>query len=343
MLKKLELSELVVSDVPTKAPLALSGKLLEQLIVQNSGANMSLAVQLPALKVLRESCLLFVETQQVILRSFANVRSLELTLEHQNQLQPALEQTPQLEKLTAHIRQQPTDALVLQLAQHCTRLQELTMGYEQSLTQLTDQALLALAQGCKGLRKLNLGIVDHLTHSGVEAIGRSCSQLTHLNIQPFPGGEAGCVLNDHVLAQFHRCKQLQELSLQSWDGFTMNGFKSAVGEWPSIIKLYLKHCDGLKDTAALLCALASGARRLSELVLEGGKLNPEEGSQAANQMVACGMNLASIRIYAGDPLTEEMILIFLRGMANMKEFTPPFHLLDKGQLAIDWRAAYHIR
>lgn len=100
------------------------------------------------------------------------------------------------------------------------------------------------------LQEISLSSIPNLMDSGIEAIARICKRLRSINLQDCRN------LSDGALDSLRNCKNIQELSLKGFFGFSPSGLSKIGKNCPKLLKFSLDFGDYVPGTYSIDITLA---------------------------------------------------------------------------------------
>jgi len=110
---------------------------------------------------------------------------------------------------------------------------------------ISNLGLLGFVQTCTVLEQITLSSIPNLMNSGIEAISRICKRLRSVRLQSCRN------LSDGALDSLKNCKNIQELSLKGFFGFTPSGLSKIGENCPTLLKFSLDFGDYIPGTYSI--------------------------------------------------------------------------------------------
>lgn len=218
----------------------------------------------------------------------------------------------------------------LQLDQCCDQLQDsdlqviseslkslliLSLGSpEQPQVCISDQGLVGFVKNYTMLQEITLSSIPNLADSGMETIARICKRLRSIHLQDCRN------LSDVALNSLRNCKNIQELSLTGFFGFSASGLSKIGKNCPKLLKFSLDFGDYVPGTHSIditsaLRSLATHCLHLQILSLKFLKGNLRELS-GLSTLIAL-----SIHTYGDQQACPDYSLAtIVAANTNLKEF-----------------------
>lgn len=160
-----------------------------------------------------------------------------------------------------------TDAAVLQIAAHCSRLTQLYFLFLPKNESITDQSLTAVARGCPRLSRVVLHGLTTLTDAVLLALAKGCPELTRVMVV------GGSFTDDGVIPLLVGCRKLETVRFEG-AAVTDASLIAVVEHAPTITRLEFLKAPHLTDAG--LAVLVKAGRRFAVLHVNGPNISDEK-------------------------------------------------------------------
>ena len=208
-------------------------------------------------------------------------------------LQSIAEHCTRLQSLSLRHCDEITDAGLVIISEHCTNLKSLHL---QGCDEMTDTSIISISTHCIGLQSLNLDCSRKITDASIISISTNCTGLQELNLQ-------GChqITDASIMSISTHCTGLQSLNLAGCLQIT-----------DASIILISTHCTGLQSlnlhscreiTDICIISISQNCTGLKELFVS--YTNITDASLIAIAKNCTGLQL--LHIYGCDGLSSRML------------------------------------